>query len=153
MTTNMFRICSTILAFGLAASQSVVRAQGSPQGVWNLTVTVTNCQTGAPIRTVHSLQLYHEDGTIQETANTAARGISVGVWSPDGARTYKATYWFYRYNPDGTFHSLAKGQNNVLLGSDGTFTASGVIQDFDATGALISTGCVVQQANRLAKAD
>lgn len=154
MKTSLFRICM-VLALILAISQTVLRAQGKGnlEGVWNITVTVTDCQTGAPIRTVHALQLFHQDGTFQETANTASRGISLGVWSPDGAKTYKANYWFYRYKPDGTFASLAKATNNIMLNHDGTLTTAGLIQDFDATGALISTGCVVHQGIRLASAD
>jgi len=110
---------------------------------------VVNCQTGAPIRTVHSLQMFGLNGAFTETANTASRGISEGVWSNAGGQTYAAFYWFYRYNPDGTFASLAKATNKIMLGDNGQFTATGVIQDFNASGALISTGCVTQAATRL----
>lgn len=151
MTTKMFRIC-TILALGLAASQTLLQAQeGSGlEGVWNVSVTVVNCATGAPIRTVHALQMFGQHGLFTETANTASRGISEGVWSNTGGQTYDAHYWFYRYHPDGTFASLAKATNRITLGDDGQFTALGLIQDFDASGALISTGCVSQAASRLA---
>jgi hypothetical protein len=38
---------------------------------------------------------------------TASRGISEGVWGYAGDHTVAALYWFYRYNPDGTFASRA----------------------------------------------
>lgn len=150
MKTSLFRIC-TILALGLAASQTMLQAQegNGLLGVWNVSVTVVNCQTGAPIRTVHSLQMFSLGSSFTETANTASRGISEGVWSNAGGQTYGAFYWFYRYNTDGTFASLAKATNKIMLGDNGQFTASGVIQDFNASGQLISVGCVTQAATRL----
>ncbi|MDE3186185.1 MAG: hypothetical protein KGM96_01510 [Acidobacteriota bacterium] len=147
---NLLRIC-TMLALGLAASQTMLQAQeGSGLlGVWNVSVTVVNCQSGAPIRTVHSLQMFGLNGIFTETANTALRGISEGVWSNQGGQTYVALYWFYRYNPDGSFASLAKATNTVMLGDNGQFEATGLIQDFNASGELISVGCVTQTASRL----
>lgn len=150
MKANFFRICM-MLALGFTASQPMLNAQegGTLKGVWNVSVTVTNCQTGALIRTVNSLQQFRQDGTTLETANTASRGISEGVYSAAGDHTYDATYWFYRFNPDGTFASIARVSDKIVLGEDGHFTSSGVVLDFNATGGLISTGCFVHAASRL----
>lgn len=153
MTRSMFRICS-ILALGFAASQMSLQAQASGrlQGVWDVSVTVTNCQTGAPIRVVRSLQMFRYDGTFVETANTASRGISEGIWRPTGGQTYGASYWFFRYKPDGTFASIAEAADLITLSQDpGQFTASGKIEDFDANGVLISVGCFTHTAKRLIK--
>jgi hypothetical protein len=144
MKTSMFRF-SAILAIGLAASLQTLQAQQNTlEGVWDVSVTVTNCDTGAIIRTVRSLQAFHHDGTITETANTASRGISEGVWSPAGRQMYNATYWFFRYTSTGTFASFAKINDTISLVSDGQLTSTGVVRDFDANGNLISTGCFTQ---------
>lgn len=150
MKTNMFRIC-TILAIGLAATTPLLQAQQHTlEGVWNVSVTVTDCNTGALIRTVHSLQAYHHDGTVVETANTASRGISEGVWRAAGGGQYNDSFYFYRYTSTGTFASLAHGTDTITLSSDaGHYTSIGSIQDFDANGNLISTGCVIHTAYRL----
>lgn len=150
MKMNFFRICA-VLALGAAASQMVLQAQegNTLKGVWDVTVTVTNCQTGALIRTVRSLQQFRQDGTTLETANTASRGISEGIWSAAGDQTYNAAYWFFRYNPDGTFASIAKITDTIKLGDDSQFTSAGTVMDFNASGALISTGCFVHSAKRL----
>ena len=66
-----------------------------------------------------------------ETANTAARGISEGVRGFAGEHTVAASYWFYRYNPDGTFASLASVTDKIVLGSNGQFTSTGVVIDYD----------------------
>jgi hypothetical protein len=49
MTMNFFRLC-TILALGFAASQTILSAQekNGLDGIWSVSVIVTNCQTGAP---------------------------------------------------------------------------------------------------------
>lgn len=153
MKTSMFRIC-TILAIGLAASMPALQAQqNNLEGLWNVSVTVTNCQTGALIRTVDSLQTFHHDGTVIETANTASRGMSEGVWSPAGAHTYDAKYWFFRYTATGTFASIAKVTDTITLGSDGHFTSTGTVLDYDANGNLLTTGCFVHTAYRLADSE
>lgn len=149
MKTSMFRIC-TFLAIGMPASSQTLQAeQRTLEGVWDVNVTVTVCNTGAVIRTVRSLQAFHHDHTLVETANTASRGISEGDWSADGAETYDARYWFFRYNSDGTFASIAKVSDEIMLGSDDHFRSTGKVLDFDASGKLLSTGCFVHTANRL----
>ncbi len=150
MTKTMFRVLATIVVT-LAGSQNLLVAQGnhSVEGTWDVSVTVVDCQSGALIRTVRSLQMYSHDGSFTETANTFLRGSSLGSWSHSEGNMYAPTYWFFRYNPDGTFKSLAEGQNKVELSSDGKgFTATGIITDYDATGNQISVGCVTQTAQR-----
>jgi len=150
MKSSFFRICS-ILAISLVVSLQTLQAQQKTlDGVWDVTVTVTNCDTGALIRTVRSLQAFHHDGSVTETANTAARGISEGVWAPVGEQNFTASYWFFRYQPDGAFASFAKITDNIHLVAAGELTSTGVVQDFDANGTLISTGCFVHAAYRLA---
>ncbi len=150
MTQRFFRICM-LFTLGFAALQTTLQAQErkSLEGVWSVSVTVVNCQTGAPIRTVASLQEFRRDGSMIETANTASRGISEGVWGHAGPNTVAALYWFYRYKPDGTFASRASITDKIVLGSDGQFTSSGMVLDYDATGTLLTTGCFTHVATRL----
>lgn len=150
MTKIMFRVFAA-LAIALTGSQTLLLAQGTNiEGTWNVSVTVVNCQTGGVIRTVSALQMYSHDGSFTETANTFLRGSSLGSWTHDQANVYTPNYWFYRYNPDGTFKSLAEGLNKVQLSADGSqFTAVGSITDTDANGNVLSIGCVTQTAHRL----
>jgi len=149
MKNPMFRICAMVIG-GLASLSTLQAQQHTLEGVWNVSVTVTDCNTGAVIRTVHSLQAYHHDGTLGETANTALRGPSEGVWKAAGNGTYSDSFYFYRYTSTGAFASLAHGTDTITLGSDaGTYTSIGHVQDFDANGNLLSTGCVLHTAYRL----
>jgi hypothetical protein len=150
MTQRFFRIC-ILLTLGFATSQTLLSAQerNGLDGIWAVSVTVTNCQTGAPIRTVASLQQFHADGSMIETANTGSRGISEGVWGYAGHHTVAASYWFYRYNSDGTFASRASITDKIVLGSEGQFTSAGMVVDYDANGTLLITGCFTHTATRL----
>ena len=88
-----------------------------------------------------------------ETANTFLRGISLGVWSEDhnSNHEFAASYWFFRYKPDGTFASLAKVLDTITLSPDGTeFTSTGTVEDFDQNGNSISLGCFTHSAKLLA---
>lgn len=154
MKTTMFRICA-MLAIGLAGSlQSLHAQQNTLEGIWNVSVTVTDCNSGAIIRTVHSIQAFHHDGTITETANTASRGPSEGVWKVTGAQTYQDNFYFYRYTSTGTFASLANGVDTITMGSDaGHFTSVGHVYDYDANGNLLSTGCVIHTAFRMTNSE
>jgi len=154
MKSNFVRICMVLALCAAASPISLQAQQGHTlKGVWDVTVTVTNCQTGALIRIVRSLQQFRPDGTTLETANTASRGISEGVYSSAGDHSYNASYWFFRYKPDGTFASIARISDLITLGDDNTFTSAGTVLDFDGTGALISTGCFVHSATRLTLPD
>lgn len=150
MTHRLFRICM-LLTLGFVASQTVLSAQEGNrlEGVWSVSVTVVNCQTGVPIRTVASLQQFRHDGSMIETANTASRGVSEGVWAYAGDKTVADEFWFYRYKADGTFASRASATEKITLGKDGEFTSVGLVRDYDASGNLLSTGCVTHTATRL----
>jgi hypothetical protein len=110
---------------------------------------VTNCQTGAPIRDAPSLQQFRPDGSMVETVNTALRGISEGVQGHSDDRTFPTSYWFYRHRPDGTFASRATVTDKIVLCSNGRFTSSGVVIDYDANGNFLDTGCFTHTATRL----
>jgi hypothetical protein len=150
MTKSIFRTCA-ILALALMGSHTVLAQDAnSIVGTWDISVTVKNCSTGAVIRTVRSIQMFSQDGSLAETANTFLRGSSLGSWDRTGGETYNAKFWFFRYTPTGTFASFAQALNLITLSDDGSsFSASGTVQDFDASNNLISTGCVTQSATRL----
>jgi hypothetical protein len=150
MRMSIFRTCA-ILALTLVGSQTLLAQDAhSIVGTWDISVTVKNCSTGAVIRTVRSIQMFSQDGSLTETANTFLRGSSLGSWDRTGGETYNAKFWFFRYTPTGTFASFAQALNSITLSDDGSsFSASGTVQDFDASNNLISTGCVTQSATRL----
>jgi hypothetical protein len=160
MKTNLIRILAlSAVAAAVSSAQQVDAAQANAHragggvsivGVWDVAVTVVNCQTGALIRNVHSVQMYQPDGAFSETTNSGLRGSSIGYWYRQEGQIYGAAYFFFRYNADGTFASFAKAANTVTLSPDGAqFSVTATIQDYDANNILLSTGCVTQTAKRL----
>jgi hypothetical protein len=160
MKTNLVRILAvSAIAAAAVSAQQVDAAQANAQrsaagahivGVWDVAVTVVNCQTGALIRNVHSVQMFQPDGAFSETTSTGTRGSSIGYWYRQEGQIYGAAYFFFRYNPDGSFASFAKAANQITLSPDGTqFSVTATIQDYDANNSLLSTGCVTQTAKRL----
>jgi hypothetical protein len=160
MKTNFFRILAlSAIAAAVGSAQDVDAAQAHAQrgnagvaiaGLWDVAVTVVNCQTGALIRNVRSVQMYQPDGAFSETTNTGTRGPSFGYWYRQEGQLFGANYFFFRYNADGTFASFAKAVNTITLNLDGTqFTVTATIQDYDANNNLLTTGCVTQTAKRL----
>ena len=160
MKTNLVRILAlSAIAAAACSAQQADEAQanahrgGGPAaivGVWNVAVTVVNCQTGSLIRNVRSVQMYQPDGTFSETTSSGARGSSVGYWYRQEGQVYGASYFFFRYNPDGSFASFAKAANQITLSPDGSeFSVTATINDYDANDKLLSTGCVTQTAKRL----
>jgi hypothetical protein len=160
MKTNLVRILAlSAIAAAVGSAQQVDETQANARrggqgativGIWDVAVTVLNCQTGAAIRNVHSVQLYQPDGAFSETTGLGTRGSSIGYWFLEEGQNYGARYFFFRYNPDGTFASIAKAANTITLSPDGSqFSVTATIQDYDANNNLLSTGCVTQTAKRL----
>ena len=160
MKTNLIRIFAlSAIAAAVGSAQQVDAAQANARrvvegarivGIWDVAVTVVNCQTGAILRNVHSVQLYQRDGAVTETSSLGTRGSSIGYWYHQEAHLYGAGYFFFRYNPDGSFASFAKASNTITLSPDGEqYTVTGTVQDYDANNNLLSTGCVTQTAKRL----
>jgi len=160
MKTNLVRILAlSAIAVAVGSAQQVDETQANARrvgqaatiaGIWDVAVTVLNCQTGALIRNVHSVQMYQPDGAYSETTGLGTRGSSIGYWFLEEGQNYGARYFFFRYNPDGTFASIAKAANTITLSPDGSqFSVTATIQDYDANNNLLSTGCVTQTAKRL----
>jgi hypothetical protein len=159
MKTNLIRIFAlSAIAAAAGSAQQADTAPANPHrgaagapivGVWDVSVTVVNCQTSAVIRNVRSVQMYQPDGAFSETTSLGSRGSSIGYWYRQEGQTYGATYFFFRYNADGSFASLAKAANTITLSPDGNqFSVTATIQDYDANNNLLSTGCVTQTAKR-----
>jgi hypothetical protein len=160
MKTNLVRVLALSAIAAVAGSaQQVDTAQANAHrgggvapivGVWDVAVTVVNCQTSAVIRNVQSVQMYQPDGTFSETTSLGSRGSSIGYWYQEEAQIYGAAYFFFRYNPDLSFASFAKAANKITVSADGSqFSVAATIQDYDANNNLLSTDCVTQTAKRL----
>jgi hypothetical protein len=159
MKTNLVRILALSAIAAAVGSAQVNETQANARrvgdgvaivGIWDVAVTVVNCQTGVVLRNVRSVQMYQADGAFSETTSLGTRGGSIGSWVHQQGQNYSANYFFFRYNPDGSFASIAKAANTITVSPDSNeFSVTAMIQDYDANNNLLSTGCVTQTAKKL----
>ena len=139
---------------GESIVQSVRPAQsgkaGKIEGTWRVEVTLRNCQTGAPIRTIQAMNTYLRGGSMLETGSSSPiRSPGHGIWQHTGGRNFTATFIFFRFNPDGTYAGPQKVTRNIEVGEDGNeFTATSSVEILDVNDNLIATGCATETARR-----
>ena len=136
------------------SGQSTGRHQRSIEGAWRTTVTIRNCQTGAPITTFPGLQTFNEGGTLAEIATggpPSSRTPGHGVWSREhGAQNYSFVFMFDRFNADGTYAGSQKVRGAVVLEASGDeLTVVATTEIFNPAGQLIATGCSTATATRI----
>lgn len=124
----------------------------SIEGVWQTTVTVRNCQTGAPFATFRGLSTYNQGGTMSEFAASSSpvlRSASQGIWKQEVRGTYSASFMFLRFNPDGTFAGTQKTTAiNEITGEGNTYDSTASIEVRDPNNNVLFTGCATATAIR-----
>lgn len=123
------------------------------EGTWDLRVTLRDCQTGSPLKTIRALSTFGRSGTLIETYAIEApsqRSVAQGTWQHSGGRDYTAVLRFFRFHPDGTFAETQKVTQRIELSADGNeFTAIASIEVFDSDDSLIQINCATETARRL----
>jgi hypothetical protein len=124
------------------------------EGVWDVSVTILDCQTGNPIRTVRAMNMFIRGGTLTELATRSSPSLrtpSFGTWGYVGSSQYTAVFRFSRFNPDGSFAATQKVSRIIELNPDGNaFSAISFVEVFDGNDNLIlPTGCATETATRL----
>lgn len=124
----------------------------SIEGVWQTTVTLRNCVTGAPMATFRGLSTFHEGGTMSETAASsgpALRSPAHGVWERERRGVYSASFIFLRFNPDGTFAGTQKTTaTNILSGNGNTYNSTASVQVLGPDNNVLFTGCATAVGTR-----
>ena len=133
--------------------QNSERQERSIEGAWRTTVTIRNCQSGAPITTFQGLQTFNQGGTLAETATGSAPSLRTpghGVWSREhGAQNYSFVFMFDRFNADGTYAGSQKVRGAVVLDASGDeLTVVASTEIYNPAGQLIATGCSTATATR-----
>lgn len=136
----------------VCASARAMDAQdnaGDLVGTWQVSVTLHNCQTKAPIGApFDSLLTFAEGGTLTEsTANAmffpAIRGPGQGVWSRSRHRGQYTAASIAFITMNGMLVKSQKITQSIEMGpgSDVFLTPQAAIEFFDPAGNVIATGC------------
>ena len=72
------------------------------EGVWDVMVTIRDCQTGNPLTTVRARNMFIRGGTLTELnarGNPSLRSPSFGTWHMDDDGTYAAVFRVLSFQP------------------------------------------------------
>lgn len=145
---------AVLLAQACVSSNSAQSDESSDpiEGLWNSQVTITNCQTGAPMRQFRAMNLFNRGGTLVDTDTQppAAHGPAYGTWQSSGSSRYTSVMQLFRFNADGSFAGANKVTRTITLTSDGNgFSSTLDVAVQDPTGAVLSSACGSETATRV----
>jgi hypothetical protein len=128
----------------------------SLEGAWFVTVTQYDCASGVKRPSFSSMLLFSRGGTLTETTSNPGflpgqRGIGIGTWTKDEHSTYFASDVAYIQFTGGPFtQGTQKLVHTITLDRDAdSFTDEATVQFYNASGALITSGCATAIATRL----
>jgi hypothetical protein len=161
MTTIAGTILALLTVFGAAQvgvsgqeKDSDQKTSKSIVGVWETSVTVRNCETGAPLTPeFQGLSTYNSGGTYTESSgggNPILRSPAHGIWQRErGWRNYSLKFVFLRFNASGALIGKQRVFQTLELSENGDqLTSSGRFEVLDLSGNVIANGCSTATATR-----
>ena len=142
------------LGSGLTArAQSAhARSRNGLEGTWRVQVTVSDCETGAVLRTFPALFAFAKGGTVTNTTAGQFPALftpGFGVWRHTEGRTYAAVSEAFVFSPAGAWIQTNRFTRSIELDRDADeFTDTIKLEIFDTSGNLIVTGCGTSVATR-----
>jgi hypothetical protein len=134
-----------------AVAQSTADADAI-EGVWESSVTIKDCASGAVVRSFLGEGLFHRGGslTADNSLPRPTQGIALGNWKHGSGSAYTANVRFLRFNPDGSLAGAQKVQRALTLAADGNaFTGVVTGQVTDLSGATVAPICGTETAVRI----
>lgn len=143
MLTGFVSLLATTAVF--AGSNSHMKGKASRiVGVWDVAVTLFNCDTGAQGPTFPAMHKFELGGTgqVEPAGNSPANPLHLMVWEYLGKGQYSANIKFFRYDESGVIGTTVIS-NVVWLSKDGTeYSGSGIAELYDLGGEKIGVaGC------------
>lgn len=140
---------------GTFIAQTAVYAQdGPPQkpnarqhrivGLWDVDVTITRCDNGAPLFTFPALHKYELGGTGQIVPATDPTALSAHMmtWNYAGNDDYQAAAKMFRFDEGGNYIGWVILNNEVSLSQNGNeYVGSGTAEFFNTAGVLVGASC------------
>jgi len=152
-------LAAAIVLPALSGTQIAVSAQSGQEqegkeqqpleGVWDISITIRSCITGAALATGRAIQIFIDGGTMTEIADRANRSAGLGTWHHLGGRSYATHHEFIEYSAAGSFNGTTVLTREIELSANADdFTATTTTEVFNAAGQLINTVCATSTATR-----
>lgn len=156
LPTVLSAVIATAFTQACSVGNSRVSAQTTEavdpiEGLWSSQVTVTNCQTGAVMRSFAALNLFARGGTVVDTDSQppTGHGPGFGVWTNSGSAQYTSSFQFYRFNTDGSLAGSQEIARTITLAVDGkTFTSKFNVSILDVNGNSTGSACGTETATK-----
>jgi len=138
------------IALGSAASALADDEDGGRlHGVWRMTRTPINCETGQQVApSFQAIMIFNEDGTltgyaVPPASSPALQSPEFGLWKREhGSGNYSFIDLSYNYDQGGAFAGSTEVTAKVELGAGGkTLTHQTKIDIFDGNGAFLLSHC------------
>jgi hypothetical protein len=120
------------------------------KGVWDVRITIIQCDTGKTILTGRAMIMYIDGGRLTSVGDNFLHSASLGMWRHLRGRNYTAVDRFFVFNADGSFAGTQETARDIELSSTADeYTAAATFEFFDPADQLIRTGCATSTATRL----
>ena len=122
------------------------------QGVWEPTVTIRDCASGAVLVSFLSMDTYISDGSYVGVGAPEPHTPGFGRWQYVSGREFSARYQFFTYDPGGIPNGRLRVSARITLAPDGTsFTATDRAEtlDLDGNPTFPFVVCGTRKAKRL----
>ena len=122
------------------------------QGLWQSTVTLRNCASGATLASFRGLTLFNQGGTANADSNqpSTTKGAALGIWKRNADGSYAASFRFWRYNADATPAGSQRLTRAIALAADGNSLTSTISsQTLDNTDNVLQSACGTETAVRV----
>ncbi len=137
-------------AVGEAAQEQKGQEQQGIEGVWDVQVTVVQCDTGKALLTGRAVLMFSDGGGLTEISDTPLHSAGLGMWRHLRAQSYTAVDNTFFYNTDGSLAGTQVVTRDIeLSGNADEYTATATFEFFDPADKLIRSGCATSTATRL----
>jgi len=121
-------------------------------GVWDVSVSIRVCQTGAIIRTFPSIGTFNADGTMLDTSSGIPQSLKTpghGVWTPTEGSNFVFRFKSFSFDAAGnaTGWTIITHYGQLNHSTD-DYQSSGTAQVYNMSGILVLTGCSTTTATR-----
>ena len=138
-----------IPAFAQPAQEQRGQEEQGIEGVWDISVRVRSCATGAALFTGRVIHMFIDGGSLTEVADRANRSAGLGTWRHLEGGSYASVQKWIEYTAAGGDNGTGVVTREIELSKNGDkFTAKSTSEVFNAAGQLISTGCATSTASR-----
>jgi len=172
--SKSYAVCAAVAL--LCAASTGARAQSEPEstfdspshawadkesahrlnGVWRMTRTPINCQSGQPVApSFQAIMTFNDDGTltgyaVPPSSSPALGSPEYGLWRAErGAGNYSFTDLSYSYDIGGVFAGSVELTAKVQLGGRGnTLMHQTRVDFFDVNGAFLFSACGLATGTR-----